>query len=166
MKQEQNNINNNELKVKYYRKTGQTEGMIGQITLYCSLGQISLNIFKDNEDIKVIRQGVIPTNEERKIINKYGEENITKQIIDYIETKSKIDEEKQFRYMLLDRLKQDCNYYLGYGNRQEKYLWAGNVKEQISKMKELYNSFAEDEKPEWLSMKDIEDYENKMKEKE
>lgn len=84
MKQEQNKISNNELKVKYYRKTGQTEGMIGQITLYCSLGQISLNIFKDNEDIKVIRQGVIPTNEERKIINKYGIEDVINIVKKYV----------------------------------------------------------------------------------
>ena len=35
-----------------------------------------------------------------------------------------------FKYMLLDRMKQDCNYYLGNGNRLKKYLWANDEKEQ------------------------------------
>lgn len=63
-------------------------------------------------------------------------------------------------YMLLSRLKSDCEYYLGYGNRCEKHLWAGNVKDQITKMKELWNELPE--KPEWLSYDDIEEYEKQM----
>lgn len=68
----------------------------------------------------------------------------------------------QADYMLSGRLKQDCEYFLGYGNRCEKHLWAGNVKSQIEEMKKLYNSFPSDLKPEWLSMKDIENYEQRM----
>lgn len=64
-------------------------------------------------------------------------------------------------YMLLGRLKQDCDYFLKNGNRAEKHLWAGNVDSQIAKMKELYNKLPK--KPEWLSMKDIENYEKEMK---
>ena len=33
----------------------------------------------------------------------------------------------QLRYQMLDRMKQDCEYFLGCGNRATKYLWAGNV---------------------------------------
>ena len=66
----------------------------------------------------------------------------------------------EFRYMLLDRLRQDCLYYLGYGNRNEKNLWAGNVEEQIQLMKDLYNSFKD--KPQWISLEEINDLENKM----
>lgn len=69
----------------------------------------------------------------------------------------------EFNYMLLGRLVSDCDYYLGNGNRYEKHLWAGDVDSQIKKMKELWNGFPEDAKPEWLSMKDILDYEKKMK---
>ena len=65
--------------------------------------------------------------------------------------------------MLLARLKQDCEYFLGNGNGSERHLWAGNIDEQIDKMKELYNSFADEEKPEWITMKDIDNYEKKMK---
>lgn len=65
-------------------------------------------------------------------------------------------------YMLLGRLVQDCKYYLGNGNRFDGNLWAGSVDKQIAKMKELWNKFPEDMKPEWLSMEDIENYEKEM----
>ena len=68
----------------------------------------------------------------------------------------------EFNYMLLDRLKTDCNYYLGNGNKNKKYLWAGDEKKQIKKMKELYNSFSNDNKPEWITLEEIERYEKEM----
>ena len=68
----------------------------------------------------------------------------------------------EFNYMLLDRLKTDCDYYLGNGNRNKKYLWAGDEKKQIEKMKELYNSFSDDDKPEWITLENIEKYEKEM----
>lgn len=67
-----------------------------------------------------------------------------------------------FKYMLLDRMKTDCNYFLGNGNRQEKDLWGNNVTEHIEDMKALWNSFTEDGKPEWLTMEQIEEFEKKM----
>lgn len=70
----------------------------------------------------------------------------------------------EYNYMLLDRLKQDCEYFLGNGNGNVDTLWAKDIDEQIAKMKELYNSFADDEKPEWITMDDINDYEKEMKE--
>ena len=33
----------------------------------------------------------------------------------------------RFRYQMLDRMKQDCEYFLGHGNRATKYLCAGSV---------------------------------------
>ena len=68
----------------------------------------------------------------------------------------------EFRYQLLGRLKSDCDYYLGNGNRNDKHLWAGNVKDQIQTMRDLYNSFSDDMKPEWISMEDIEKYDKEM----
>lgn len=70
----------------------------------------------------------------------------------------------EYNYMLLDRLRSDCEYFLGYGNGSERHLWAGNIDEQIAKMKELYNSFTDDQKPEWITMDDINNYEKEMKE--
>ena len=63
-------------------------------------------------------------------------------------------------YRLLDRLRTDCDYYLGAGGRSEKHLWAGSVEKQIAKMRELYASLPE--KPEWLSEQDIDRYEQQM----
>ena len=63
-------------------------------------------------------------------------------------------------YFLLSRLKDDCEYFLGAGGRAEKHLWAGNVREKIAKMRELYDALPE--KPEWLTQEDIERYAQRM----
>ena len=68
-----------------------------------------------------------------------------------------------FRYQLLDRLRTDCNYYLGFGNRDSRFLWAGNAAKQIAYMIAIWNSFPQDQKPEWLSLTQIYDYEVRMK---
>jgi hypothetical protein len=69
-----------------------------------------------------------------------------------------------FDYMMLSRLQQDCNYFLGYGNRYEEHLWAGNVAGQITEMKRIWRKFPEDSKPEWLTWEGILDYERRMTE--
>ena len=66
----------------------------------------------------------------------------------------------EHEYLLLSRLKADCDYFLGAGGRVEKHLWAGNVREQIAKMRELYAALPE--KPEWLTSEDIDRYESQM----
>ena len=71
-----------------------------------------------------------------------------------------LKQDEKFRYQLLSRLQMDCDYYLGYGHRSPKHLWANDEKDQIKTMKDLYDSF--DEKPEWLTLADIEEYEKKM----
>lgn len=63
-------------------------------------------------------------------------------------------------YMMLNRLQADCKYFLGYGGRCNKHLWAGNVKDQIAEMKRLWNILPE--KPEWLTYEEIEEYEKLM----
>lgn len=75
-----------------------------------------------------------------------------------------MENEKASKYQLLDRLRTDCEYFLGAGKGCEKHLWAGSVSAQIEKMKELYNSFLPDEKPEWINMEKICDYDNQMTE--
>lgn len=67
-----------------------------------------------------------------------------------------------FRYQLLGRLQSDCEYYLNYGNRHPKSLWAGDEKLQIEFMIKLHESFKEDEKPEWLTMDKILEYSKRM----
>ena len=56
----------------------------------------------------------------------------------------------KFRYMLLGRLQADCEYYLGFGNKSSRRLWAGSEKTQIEYMTE------------WLTMEQIKEYSNAM----
>lgn len=67
---------------------------------------------------------------------------------------------KEFNYMLLARLQNDCEYYLHYGHRNNKSLWAKDEREHIEDMKRLYTSL--DIKPLWINMNDIIIYEIKM----
>jgi hypothetical protein len=69
--------------------------------------------------------------------------------------------EDSFNYQMLDRLISDCKYFLGNGNRYEKYLWALNVDGQINAMKATWNLLPV--KPEWCTWEDILEYERKMK---
>lgn len=68
-------------------------------------------------------------------------------------------QDKKFQFQLLDRMRQDCEYFLGNGNRNEKFLWAGNVDDQIKAMRDLQSRL----NPEWLSKEDIDRYESQMK---
>lgn len=66
-----------------------------------------------------------------------------------------------YEYMLLDRLRSDCEYFLGTGETAENnHLWAGNPEAQIEKMQELYDMLPE--KPEWLTQEDINQYAQQM----
>jgi hypothetical protein len=67
---------------------------------------------------------------------------------------------EEFNYMLLDRLRSDCEYYLGYGNRSVKRLWAESVAEHIAKMRDIYQNLPK--KPEWLTEEQIDSYEARM----
>lgn len=70
--------------------------------------------------------------------------------------------EPRFRYMMLSRMQQDCEYYLGYGNRSRNSLWAEDEKSQTENMKALWNTFPDEDKPEWLTWEEILEYERKM----
>lgn len=70
--------------------------------------------------------------------------------------------EPKYRYMLLSRLKQDCDYYLGYGNRNPMNMCNINEEVQIAEMKAIWNTFSEEDKPEWLTWEEILEYEKQM----
>ena len=67
---------------------------------------------------------------------------------------------QKFQYMMLSRLQRDCEYFLGYGQRNVRHLWAETVEEHIKEMKSLWGCLVE--KPQWLSLEEIETYEEKM----
>lgn len=70
--------------------------------------------------------------------------------------------EPRFRYMMLSRMKMDCDYYFGNGGQNPKTLWAGNEQEQIENMVALWKTFDPDDRPEWLTWGDIVYYALKM----
>ena len=81
---------------------------------------------------------------------------------EFIIIRDKVKVYKSFNYMMLDRLRSDCDYYLGYGNRSQAGLSGHDEREHIEAMKKIWLEFAEDEKPQWLSWEQILDYERKM----
>ena len=68
----------------------------------------------------------------------------------------------EFQYEMLDRMRSDCEYYLGFGNRSTKYLWGKSVEKHIEAMRRIWNELKE--KPMWVSMEQIDEYERNMKE--
>ena len=65
-----------------------------------------------------------------------------------------------FRYMMLGRFIRDCEYYLQ--NPNQKHLWSGDAISHADNMLELYNSFPEDKKPEWLSRDKLTEYRKEL----
>ena len=70
----------------------------------------------------------------------------------------------EFQYQMLGRMRSDCEYFLGYGNRCTKGLWGKSVEKHIEAMRRIWNELKE--KPAWLSMEQIDEYERKMKKEE
>lgn len=88
-----------------------------------------------------------------------GEEAVIADVKHIIATHEPAD---SYKYMLLDRLRTDCEYYLGNGNRHAPHLWAGTVGTHIKSMILLYDSFPEADRPEWITKEDIENYRKMM----
>ena len=70
--------------------------------------------------------------------------------------------EPKFRYMMLDRLRQDCEYYIRNNFKTGNALWAKDEKAQIENMKTLWKTFEPNDTPEWLTWEDILEFERKM----
>ena len=101
-------------------------------------------------------------NENANIQDNYNnlDEYITKSM-----TKEAKEDIRKSDYMMLDRLRTDCEYFLGNGNGYLGSLYYKDIDKHIAEMKKIYESFTEQEKPEWISAKDIENYREKMQEK-
>ena len=72
---------------------------------------------------------------------------------------------REFDYMMLGRMKSDCDYFLGNGNGYEGHLYGGSVEAICDEMERLCKSFSDEDKPEWLTMEQITEYRNQMLEK-
>lgn len=82
------------------------------------------------------------------------------------------DEATRFNYMMLSRLKMDCDYVVGHlsnfcRNKLSEetisnHIWGESIQRHFSEMYKLYDNFLEDEKPEWLTREEIDDYKFKI----
>ena len=109
------------------------------------------------ELIEIVSRKIIEALEMNKKEHEIEEDETLKELLSGEDT---------FRYSMLDRLASDCRYYLGNGDRSKEVLWAKDEKEQIKYMKALYNSFNNNNKPNFISMEDILQFEKKMTDKD
>lgn len=86
--------------------------------------------------------------------------NLMEYDVDVGEVMDCIQKPYEFQYRLLDRLKSDCDYWLGNGNRNDKNLWAHSPDAQVEKMLNIFEDLPI--KPEWLSREDIYKYADDM----
>jgi len=112
--------------------------------------------YKDVDYVRVIMLNQLQQKDQEYSIEALN--NLIKKSANYL----KAEQSHRHIYMMLSRLQMDCEYYLGFGNRVEKYLWGLNVPDHIAEMKKLWNSLPADAKPEWLTMEQIETYEKDM----
>lgn len=65
-----------------------------------------------------------------------------------------LNTEAGFRYRLLSRMQSDCEY--AERTNSFKYLWAtGDAEKHIEYMKAIWESFPDNEKPDWISLEEI-----------
>ena len=94
-----------------------------------------------------------------KHINDFINENKTD--VDKLVNLVKDSSSDSFKYQMLDRLKSDCEYFLGNGNKYPSSLYMKNVDDQIEAMERIWDLLKE--KPEWLTLDQIKEFKNKMK---
>lgn len=98
-----------------------------------------------------------------KVIKIQEEVRIPQKDLDLILEKGdkiRILEDEKFNYMMLDRLRQDCAYAINQ-SKSTRHLWGKTVDAHIAEMRRLYRLVKE--KPEWLSLEDIDMYEKELK---
>lgn len=66
----------------------------------------------------------------------------------------------KFNYMFLGRLQMDIEYFLNYGNRNEKHLYYQNAKEHIKETIALWKKLPV--KPEWLRASQLIEYKKQL----
>ena len=66
----------------------------------------------------------------------------------------------KFDYMMLSRMQMDCKYYKNADHYNHAH--CQTAKEMIESMKERWNKFPDDLKPEWITWEEILEYEKKF----
>lgn len=66
----------------------------------------------------------------------------------------------KFDYMMLDRMRVDCEYYKSAEHFNSSH--ASTIRETIEEMKRIWNKFPKDLKPNWITYEQILGYEKKF----
>lgn len=66
----------------------------------------------------------------------------------------------KFDYMMLDRMRVDCEYYKSAEHFNNSH--ASTIRETIEEMKRIWNKFPKDLKPNWITYEQILGYEKKF----
>lgn len=136
------------------KKVGEHRGFCREYFKNISNG----NIYARQEEFKNVYKWYTTTSQGEP--DCHLREDIEIEIVgDWKENKAE-DEPIKFNYMMLDRLRSDCEYYLGYGYRNTNGLYYKDEQRHIDKMKERYNNCPT--KPEWLTWEQILEYEKAM----
>ena len=134
-----------------YKFTGTEDDVLDIVSGLTGIAVEDLNIKSHGGDIFTIFA------KDKAAIGSYRDDKLNINSV-YIKENSESDIKHQ--YMLLNRMQSDCEYFLNHGNGNAKRLYMGDVKKQIAEMKKIWNNLKE--KPEWLSMEEINDYEKQM----
>lgn len=67
---------------------------------------------------------------------------------------------QEHTYMMLDMMRSKVDYFLGYGKGHLRHLSGESIDYHINEMKDMWNSLKE--KPEWLTMEQIDEYAQRM----
>lgn len=93
------------------------------------------------------------------------------EILNPITDREKRMKQYQFQYMMLGRLSEDCRAFFGNGRgdesadcryKNECFIWGKDIKVLVSEVKKLWDEIPEDLKPEWVTWKEIEEFEKKV----
>ena len=79
---------------------------------------------------------------------------------DIIYESKKVIHPQRYEYMMLSRLQSDCEYFTNYGKCMLNRKTESDIYSLIEEMRDIYNSL--EDKPEWLSLEDINKYEAEM----
>lgn len=92
------------------------------------------------------------------------------EIINPITDREKREKQHQFQYMMLSRLIGDCRAFFGDERgdesadcryKNECFIWGKDIKVLVAEVKKLWHQIPEDIKPEWMTWKEVEEFEKK-----
>ena len=142
---------------QYFYTAGEVEARNVVTRLLHSEDYLRSTLASETEDVPRERQTVLYNKAVAADIN--TSENAVEHVLsDFLSRPEGV------RYNLLRQMSMDMEYYLNNGpayGYAEKHLAFGSLEGQTSVMKALYNSFSDEDKPEWITLETIDGYQSR-----